>query len=326
MICVYKKIKNITIYYIMKLYPKNIKEYDFLRKNNYTIKELKDICNFFHFKPKNKKKELLNDECYYFLMKSYYISKIQQKWRKYIIKSFKNTQGPAIFNRKLCNNVDDFLTTETMTDIDYYFFISYKDTDGFVYGFNIISLYTLIMKENTTNPYTRNPFNVDFIDIIKKRTIYNKILGKINHPIQESVQYQTIDQKLIGLFHKMDNLGNYTQSEWLTKLPSYKLRRFIIELYDIWNYRAQLTPDIKLLICPPNGNPFFNIPLDTIELNTNFNISMLKHYCYIIIHLLIHSAVTRENQSLGAIYVLTALTIVNKEAADALPWLYESIL
>ncbi len=310
----------------MKLLPKTYNDYDFLKKYNYTIKELKDICNLFGYRPTNKKKQDLNDECYYFLRKSYYIKKIQKQWRKWIIYSFNKSQGPAIFNRKLCNNVDDFLTTETMNEIDYYFFISFKDNDGFIYGFNIISLYNLILKENNYNPYTRNPFNENFIKTIKTRTIYNKILGKINHSINEQVQYKTIDQKLNGLFQKMDSLGNYTQSEWLTNLSSHKIRTFIIELYDIWNYRAQLTPEIKLLICPPNGNPFINIPLQTIQLNPNLNISLIKHYSYMIINSLIYSAVLRENQSLGAIYVLSALTLASTEAAEALPWLYESVL
>lgn len=310
----------------MKSFPKTYNDYNLLRTNNYTVKELKDICIFFNFKPKHKKKQDLTDECYQFLRNTYYVKKIQTKWRKWIIYSFKKSQGPAIFNRKICNNVDDFLTTETMHEIDYYFFISFKDKDGFVYGFNIISLYNLIMKENFTNPYTRNPFDKDFIDIIKKRTTYNKLLDKVNHSINEQIQYQTIDQKIIGLFQKMDNLGNYTQSEWLTRLPSFKLKKFILELYDIWNYRAQLSQEIKMLICPPNGNPFLNIPLNTLGVNTNINISLLKHYCYIIIHLFVHSATLRENQSLGSIYVLSALTLVNPEAAEALPWLYESVL
>ncbi len=308
------------------MYPITYKDYELLKKNNYTVKELKEIFNYFKIKPKNKKKQDLVDECYSYLRFSYYITKIQRQWRNKIIRLFKNSQGPAIYNHTLCNNVDDFLTTERMNEIDYYFFISYKDNDGFIYGFNIISLYNLIIKDNFTNPYTRNPFSEQFISTIKKRTIYNKILGKINHSINEQTQYQTIDQKIVGLFQKMDNLGNYTQSEWLTKLPIFKLKRFIIELYDIWNYRAQLTQDVKLLICPPNGNPFASIPLQTIELNTNINISLLKHYCYIIIHLFIHSAILRENQALGAIYVLSALTMVNPETAEALPWLYESVI
>ena len=35
-------------------------------------------------------------------------------------------------------------------------------------------------------------------------------------------------------------------------------------------------------------------------------------------------AINQENRSLGAYYVLGALTIVNENAASALPWLFQS--
>jgi hypothetical protein len=56
-----------------------------------------------------------------------------------------------------------------MNEIEYYFFISVKDQD-FVYGFNIISVYNLLKKTKPStqalNPYTRNPFTKEFIDLI----------------------------------------------------------------------------------------------------------------------------------------------------------------
>ena len=35
----------------------------------------------------------------------------------------------------LSNNVDDFLTTENINEIDYYYFFSFKDKDNFIYSF-----------------------------------------------------------------------------------------------------------------------------------------------------------------------------------------------
>ena len=40
---------------------------------------------------------------------------------------------------------------------------------------------------------------------------------------------------------------------------------------------------------------------------------------------LISKGTTQENKSLGAFYVLAALTLVNNDAATSLPWLYESV-
>jgi len=41
---------------------------------------------------------------------------------------------------------------------------------------------------------------------------------------------------------------------------------------------------------------------------------------------LISKSPSRENQSLGAYYILSALTLVSQSAAAAYPWLYESVV
>jgi hypothetical protein len=115
--------------------------------DKYTILKLKKIGDKYNIKWKSKKKADIQNECFSFLKNSFYVAKIQKIWRNYFIRLFNKTHGPAIFKRTICNNLEDFLTTETMNEIDYYFFVSYKDTDGFIYGFNIISLFNLIKKK-----------------------------------------------------------------------------------------------------------------------------------------------------------------------------------
>ena len=95
--------------------------------------------------------------------------------------------------------------------------------------------------------------------MVIKRIEYNRILKKVHHEI--SPVKLTHNNKIISLFQKIDLLGNYTQVEWLLNLtPSY-IRRFILELYDIWDYRSQLTRETKQQICPPFGSPFREIPI-----------------------------------------------------------------
>ena len=299
-------------------------DYSKLRNSNYTIPELKEIYKRFKIKWKSKLKKDIIEECYINLKHNYFATKIQRFLLNHFIKLFNKTQGPALLKREMCNNVEDFLTTEQMNEIDYYFFFSYRDSDGFVYGFNIISIYNLILKKDTKNPYTRNDFSMELIEMVIKRIEYNRILKKVNHEI--SPTQLTANNKLITLFQKIDLLGNYTQVEWLINLSPYYVRRFILELYDIWDYRSQLTKEMKINICPPHGYPFKDVPLHVIQNNHNISIDILKNYCAIIIHQLINSSTERENQSLGAIYVLSALTLVNPNAAESMPWLYQSLL
>jgi len=305
---------------------KTFNDYKLLRDNSYTVPELKEAAKLFLFKFKQKKKKEMVLELYEHLFKNCCVKKIQKVWNKYFIKMFNHLQGPGFIKRNLCNNVEDFLTTEEIKDIDYYYFFSYKDIDGFIYGFNLISIHNLIIKKDTKNPYTRNMFSLELIEQVQKRINYNKILKKVNQDILHIEQTNNYNSSFVTLFQKMDLLGNYTQAEWIINLNNVQLRKFLLELYDIWDYRSQLSIEMKLAICPPNGLPFREIPIHILQRNFNVNIDLLKKFSITIIDKLINSSNIRDNQSLGAMYVLSALTIVNNNAAEAMPWLYHSVL
>ena len=98
--------------------------------------------------------------------------------------------------------------------------------------------------------------------------------------------------------------------------------RFIRELIDIWEYRALLSDTIKKEICYPQGLPFKYINV-TILNEISFN--TLQKMGLTLIEQFVKTAINRESAALGASYVLCALTLVNMDAANALPWLYESV-
>jgi hypothetical protein len=56
------------------------------------------------------------------------------------------------------------------------------------------------------------------------------------------------------------------------------------------------------------------------------NFNELKKISLNIIEKMVYSGINRDNQILGASYVLTALTLVSSGAADAMPWLYFSVV
>lgn len=301
-------------------------DYKKMGECRYTIKEIKIIMKQFSYKPKKSKKEDILYECYHYLRNSYFIHKIIGCFRKYLIYQFNKTQGPAIFKRHLCNNNDDFLTIETMKEIDYKFFISYKDENDFIYGFNILSIGTLLNKHSKNNPYTMQLFSDSFIDSVKKRINYNRIFKYVNE--EPKVVKQSIDHKFVSIFQKLDSLGYCTQLEWITKLNNKQLTKFIYEIHDIWMYRSQMNQEARKNLCPPLGNPFVNIPIylflnRLIHVETN----TLKNYIYSICDTLINNIhIDKEKQSLCAIYILTTFTLVNHRAAESLPWLYQSVI
>ena len=96
------------------------------------------------------------------------------------------------------------------------------------------------------------------------------------------------------------------------------------ELIEIWNYRAQLTNEIKRGICPPNGDPFRNLSIQYIH--TEANITNVRKVILEILEKLVNSGTDKDNKALGAYYVLGCLTLVNTEAATSLPWLFQSFM
>jgi len=309
----------------MSFYPTKYKDYSWIKERKYTTHDLLSICDFFTYPIKRKKKKDMIEDCHSYLRRCYFATILQKYMRKKWIREFKRSQGPACFKRTICNNAEDFLTTESMREMDYYFFTSVEE-NGFVYGFNIISVYNLLIKKTPMNPYTRTPLSDSFVQMIHRRMKLNVLLQKTDHPIYHEIQIPRYNSKITDLFQKMDSLGNYTQIEWFFKLTTSQLRRFILELHDIWDYRAQLPTSIKMRICPPLGKPFLRVPVHTLENSATLDLQILHAYCYSIMDELLNRADLVEHQCLGSYYILCALTLVSQEVADAMPWLYQSVV
>tara|TARA_B100001063_G_scaffold244383_1_gene277021 strand:+ start:612 stop:1559 length:948 start_codon:yes stop_codon:yes gene_type:complete len=305
------------------------KDYELLNDLKITVKELKIIMNDFFYKSKQKKKNDILRDFQLYLKESYYIQKIIHCWKSYYIKCFNKTLGPAIFKRNICNNYEDFLTGEKMNEINYIDFLSFKDKDGFIYGFHIKSIVNLIEKNHYCNPYNRNTFSEEILEIINKRKIMNKLFKYTEHyEINNDYTRTNLNNHFVSIFQKIDELGNYTQYEWFSQLNNRLLRKLIIELYDIWHYRSQITLIEKKKLCPPYGTPFREIPMHIIQ-NRSVHIESLtiKNYILKIMTTMINNTnTTDEEKKICSLYILTSLTLVSEEAANSLPWLYQSVI
>ena len=302
-------------------------DYELLANCNYNVKNLKEICRHYKQKKSGNKDELVA-RIYNFLHLSYNAKKIQTCWRNYMVKIYDQLHGPARRNRKLCVNETDFYSMEPINKILYVQFFSYKDVDNMVYGFDILSLYNLLKKgdASTTNPYNRNPFPLIVRRNLDRLIIFSKIFGekiiiKIEEP-EELCPIKQLELRALAVFQDIDNLGNYTDNNWFWSLDKIKIIRFIKELGDIWMYRAQLSLEIKREICPPVGDPFRGINMMHIN---NISILGVRKLALKIIEKLVRRGINNSSKSLGANFVLCALTLVNNDAANALPWLYQSV-
>ena len=311
-------------------YVPSISEFQLLLQNNYNLTHLKYLTKQYKLKLTGTKQQL-TARIYSFLFLSFNAVKIQKIFRGHIRRKINNGRGPAAKNRRLCTNDTDFFTMDELSELPDAQFFSFKDVDGFIYGFDLMSLYNLIYKTDgqIKNPYNRLPITdktiAEFNTLIRiSKLLKIPITLEIKDISAELSAAKNIELKAVSLFQNIDALGNYSNPKWFMDLNKPQLVKMFREIIDIWSYRAHLTIETKRSICPPIGNPFPRI--------VNFQNLLLgelddvRLYILNVLEKLVLLGVDKDNKCLGAYYVLGALTLVSKDAAAALPWLYQAII
>ena len=153
--------------------------------------------------------------------------------------------------------------------------------------------------------------------------IFNiNILTEMDNILDTVSATKKTDLRALDIFQQINNLGNYADPKWFMTLTSPQLINMLKQLLDIWAYRANLTLEIKQEICPPNGNPFGNrgiIPSIQTPIET------IRKYALDLFEKLITLGINKDSKALGACYILGSITLVNADAAEAMPWLYQSM-
>lgn len=319
-----KKTEKLTTDAIVPCYN----DCNMIYRYNYNIQHLKSFAKAYKLKLGGNKKEL-QIRLFTFLRLSHFVVRIQKIFRGKIQRKYNNLHGPAALKREICTNESDFFTMDPIKELPMAQFFSYKDVDGFVYGFDIISLYNLIQKSGKTlkNPYNRMEVPAKVILDIKHLIKLSKLLNisieiDIKDVTCELSNEKSLELRVLDLFQNIDSLGNYSSPVWFLSLNRIQIVKFVRELSDIWNYRAQITTETKRNVCPPNGDPFRNLSITHIMMEENIDI--VRKLIIGVLEKFVNSGIDRDSQSLGAYYVLGALTIVNENAATSLPWLFQS--
>jgi hypothetical protein len=154
--------------------------------------------------------------------------------------------------------------------------------------------------------------------------------GVMNIALPQDVltPHQRFRQHVLRLFQTINALGHYSDPEWFVALTYDQHITFLRELIDIWNYRAELSPQARRTIYPPYGDPFPHYVLGWVthqfyiylspENIININLTVIERF--------IASAVSEGDRCLGSNFILCALTLVSIPAREALPWLYQSVM
>ena len=299
------KYKKNQLVELLKLYNVDIKG-----NKDKLIQNIKEIVHYFSPYIKHNKS----------------IIKIQRWTRLQFIKKIVRLRGPVEKNIRSSVNHCDFLTFESLEDIPYCYLYTYIDSDTNVnYFFDIRSIYNLL-SSSKLNPYDRKPFSQKNINnarsLYKLLHLFNILETKYNPVDEQLTLEQQLKNEVIDIFLLIDNLDQYTNPNWFLDLNLRQLKKFYIELEDIWNYRLSLTKEVKRKIVPPNGKVF---EIKPITLNTFQSKPKVMKECIKVMKLLITSSEDKCDRINGAIYILFSLVLVSSCAANALPIYYNMV-
>jgi len=320
---------NIEVKYDISEIIPTTRDYANVIHFKYNLEQLKHLARVYKLKVGGTKKQLAC-RIYIYLHFSAIITRIQSVFRGWLQRTYNALHGPAYKNRCLCTNDSDFVTLDSLDTLTVDTFFSYEDRDGFMYGFDITSIHNLLLKGGDViqNPYNRIPIPEEVFEnairITKLASLLNrKLTSDDEEPPVELSNKLIVQLRTLELFQNIDLLGNYSDMNWFLTLNKRNLIRFMRELSDIFSFRAQLTDETKRSICPPNGDPYRLVNMQYIQVEEDMD-NVRKHILEVL-EKFVNSGVDQNSKSLGAYYVLAALTLVNESAAIAMPWLFQSV-
>lgn len=166
-----------------------------------------------------------------------------------------------------------------------------------------------VQPNNTNNINTRNQ-----IDNIQATTMTRRL---------SEIRAKPVNDRINDLFMEIDALGNYTLSAWFSNLDIRQYVRLYRALYEIWNYRSNLSREVKLRICPYVA-PFDGIFPHGVYYN-DLTFVQIQVACLTVFENMVYQGVDEDHRKIGTFHALSGLTLVSDSARQAMPWLYDSV-
>ena len=255
------------------------------------------------------------------------INLLKRSISKYIKDKRTKIYGPGFIDKSICKNNEDCFTMEIIDEVEDKYFFSIQDGYGSVFFFDIRTFKKLV-DTNSDNPYTREPFSNEALQLFQKRCEYMEkngisiLYAEEEEYLQNLTPEDRVNNKLLDIFGEIDRLNvvaGGTRLQWFKDLNIIQLKKFYRVLEDVWNYRAELSQSKKLEIVPEN-NMFPN------SVNYIFNLTnkiQLQNLILNEMEKLVKSSPNEESRHTGAYYILISLTEISYQCATDLPWLIQ---
>lgn len=255
---------------------------------------------------------------------------IQRFWRKWCSKMRYRRQGPAANIQEIAANPSELYTLDSLSSVPISFFFSFADEKKNIWAFDIRSLSHLVsISSEIVNPYTRGPIDSSTLQKIHSRILW---LRERKYPIyfatgENLTTEQLWNQKVLDVFFKMEALGYRASCTWFDEMDLRDHVSFYRKLHRLWYYQLGLTMQEKEAIipgCHAGMSKLFRQSPDRVESQLHDLKWWRRSNLNLILEFITRSP-HKAQQGLGALYILMALVQVVPEAAEAYPWVRESL-
>ena len=294
---------------------------------DFNVSQLREICAHYNLK-KSGNKEELRTRCYSYLNVCCAVRRAQASTRGILQRKLNRLRGPGILRRRICKNETDFLTFEDTSSIHPDSYFSFQDAEDNVWAFDIMSIHNHLAKSGDE---ARNPFTRAILPAAELTQRLDKVVTLANTlGIKTDLEFenapppdpQDLETRAQDIFQRFDIFGHFTDHRWLFFLDKQHLLEFYRALHDIWSYRANIDEPVMSRVCAPHGRPFAGCSWSGLcDGSREQTLRVILQVCYNFAF----CAADDHHQQLGVYYVLAALTLVNPQAAESLPWLHQSV-
>ena len=244
---------------------------------------------------------------------------IQRAYRQKLVLAFLACKGPALKDRASCKNKRDFYTMVDVASIPLPQFISYADSSGSIYAFDILSFLNLRLNAEgkVRNPYTNTAIPEAVQSQVRQAVRVGRCIG---YRIGTTIQYGYISdvQKIVDFFQELTSLSFTLNHRWLSSMSLPRLRQFYRCLDAAWRY-GFFGSEVKARICPPHGLLYTQREMDSaVTLDKSSTLAqILRGGCRLV------GGNSIDDQKMGATMFLCVLTRLSPQARYAMPWLYD---
>lgn len=255
--------------------------------------------------------------------------KLQLWWRVFVRLRRWCRQGPAANDPTLADNQEDLYTLDSVSTIPTLYRWSYMDEHKHIWIFDVRSLSMLRAEDgnkNLLNPYTRESIPEKAEAKFQERCQFLRARKYclVHTSDAEMSAEQVWHQKVLDVVQKYDMLGYHTCLSWFEDLQPAALALFYTELWELWNYRLQLSTHIKNQVVPGwNKADTLLFKWLPTEVRNRREKKWWQKVMLEMLDRLVSAGQVKEQKILGALYAMTAFAIVSPTVRGAYPWLVE---